>query len=143
MDLFVRLALKYIGTPYIYGGKNPLQGLDCSGLVCELLTAIGLFQTGTEYNAQHIYLQVHPLSEEHVFGPGSLAFYGKSLTEIDHVAFFLNTHQVIEAGHGTSQTLTKEIAAQRGACVRVRPFDYRKDLVAILRPKYEEMGLVA
>ncbi len=140
MTILAQIALQYIGVPYIYGGKNALQGLDCSGLVCELLHALGAIPFGFDANALGIHSHFAPLSKDGEITTGSLAFYGPDLKSIDHVAMFLDTHLIIEAGHGTPQTLTKEIATQRGAMVRVRPYNYRKDLVCVLRPNYEDMG---
>ena len=39
---FVAVAERFVGTPYLWGGKTAL-GLDCSGLVQVALTACGIF----------------------------------------------------------------------------------------------------
>jgi len=69
-------------------------------------------------------------------GPGSLCFYGKSVNAITHIAMMINEYQVIEAGGGDSTTVTLEEAKKRGACVRVKAFGHRKDLVATILPNY-------
>lgn len=140
LSILPHLALRYVNVPYIFGGKSALVGLDCSGLVCELLQAVGVLSTNEELGSQQLYNKFKD-SQIGVIGLGSLAFYGKSVTEIDHVAMFLDTHLIIEAGHGTSDTLTVEQAKLRDAKGRVRPFNYRKDLVAVVRPLYEDFGL--
>src|ERR1044072_5400329 len=34
-------ALNFVGTPYVWGGNGPNRGVDCSGLVQQMLGAIG------------------------------------------------------------------------------------------------------
>ncbi len=139
IELYQRLLLSYLNIPYIFGGKNPLTGEDCSGLVCEVLKALGAIGTNEEFGSQQLYNKFKDQSKLGVSKPGSLVFYGKSLNSIDHVAIFLDDKHVLEAGHGTADTLSKEIAAQRGAYSRVRPFHYRQDYLEILNI---DLGLI-
>ena len=37
----VKKALKYVGTPYKYGGESPSEGFDCSGFVYYVYKSIG------------------------------------------------------------------------------------------------------
>lgn len=141
LSLLPLIAMSYMNVPYIYGGKSPLDGLDCSGLVCELLQSVGALGANEDHNSQGLFNHFKDKSTHLEIALGCLAFYGKSITEISHVAMFLDTHLVIEAGHGTSETKSEDQAAKRDAKVRIRPFNYRKDLIAILRPKYEDYGL--
>lgn len=140
MKILYDLAMQHLLIPYVYGGKIPIVGLDCSGLVCELLHAVGAFPS-LEANAQGIHDYFITRSTKSEVGLGALAFYGKSEKEISHVGMLLDTHMMIEAGHGDSSTTSIEIAKSRGAYVRLRPFNYRKDLVTILRPDYQGIGL--
>lgn len=140
IELFQKIALSYLNIPYIYGGKNPLKGEDCSGLTCEILKALGALKTNEEFGSQELYTKYIPTGIRGEIGPGSLVFYGKGVTSIDHVALFIDDHFILEAGHGTAETLTKEIATERGAYSRIRPYTYRADLVDILKI---ELGLVA
>lgn len=134
--------LSFLNIPYIYGGKNPLSGEDCSGLVCEFLKVLGVIQTNEEFGSQQLYDKFKPMTltgDSVVASTGSLAFYGKDESHIDHVAMFLDSNFIVEAGHGTADTLTKDIATQRGAYSRVRPYKYRSDLVTVLNI---DLGLV-
>lgn len=134
-EVFQTLMLSYLNIPYIFGGKNPLVGEDCSGLVCEFLKALGVLGTNEELGSQQLYDKFKPMTSAQVREPahtGSLVFYGKDESHIDHVAMFIDEKFIIEAGHGTSDTLTKDIAAQRGAYTRVRPYTYRTDFITIL-----------
>lgn len=139
VELFQRIMICYLNIPYIYGGKNVLTGEDCSGLVCEFLKAVGKIGTNEEFGSQALYNKFKPMTALSEPRTGSLAFYGKSANEVDHVAMFIDSKYIIEAGHGTADTTTKEIATQRGAYSRIRPFNYRSDLIEILNV---DLGLV-
>lgn len=125
-------------VPYIWGGKNPLTGFDCSGLVEWCLKSIGMDPPGVN-NSVALYRWLIngaglPMSVEPQ--RGDLVFYGKSVDEIYHVEIMRNKYQTIGACSGDSFTLTVNDARSRGACVRINPLGYRKDQVAIIRPNY-------
>lgn len=133
---FHNFALSFLGLPYKWGGDDTIQGYDCSGLVQDLLAYFGLDPKGDQ-TAQALY--------NHFYNTGivknylhertaSLAFYGKSESKITHVAMFVNGEVVIEAGGGGSRTRTEEDAANQNAFIRCRPYNYRKDLIAIIKP---------
>lgn len=129
----------FLGISYLYGGKNPLTGIDCSGLVSWCLHRFGVLQLGLD--AQDIYKTVHgsgtSLSEPK---EGSLVFYGKSVNAIDHIAYALDKFMVIEAAGGDSSTTSLKEAQKRGACVRLSAFNYRKDLLGIIHPDYNGLN---
>lgn len=139
-------AKSMLGIPYIYGGNTPLSGLDCSGLVCELLKSVGELGTMEDLSAQALFDKYHNgAGEWNRIAPGSLVFYGESVAKISHVAMILDvsgTPRIIEAGHGTPAILTIEDAKKRGAFVRIRQMSYRKDLVAIIKPYYRGIGQI-
>lgn len=139
LETVINYAFSFTHTPYRWGGNTSLTGIDCSGFVCEVLRAGGVLKNKEDLNAQALYDRFSKAN----FGiiciqghPGCLCFYGKSTTEITHVAFCLTPTRVIEAGGGDSKTTTLDDAKARGAMVRVRRIDYRGDLVAIVRPAY-------
>lgn len=128
-------ALTFLHQPYRWGGSNPLTGFDCSGFVLELLKSIGAhpFPDGS---AQALYNHYRTNGSAMGVRAGALCFYGKSSTSISHVAFMINLNQILEAGAGDSSTVSIERAKEQGACVRLRPYLNRKDLVEILSPNY-------
>ena len=135
MKELIAYAKAHLGLPYIWGGANPLTGMDCSGFVQWVLESVGMDPQGDQ-TAQALYDWSLAKSFGSTRAEGALVFYGKSAERIHHVAILINEFQIIEAGGGDSFCTTKEAAAQRGACIRIRPLDHRKDLVGIFMPDY-------
>ncbi len=129
MDTLDHLINSYLGIPYIWGGDNPLEGFDCSGLACEILRAHGKLDK-TDYSAAGLF-ELFKDNQTKDYKRGCLAFYGKSLTSINHVAVLISPTTIIEAGGGNSECINVDVAAMRGACVRLRPVNYRKDLLVV------------
>jgi cell wall-associated NlpC family hydrolase len=126
----INYAYSFVGTPYRWGGENPMTGYDCSGFVQEILRSVGLDPKGDQ-TAEDLYNKIFSISKfQPELKPGSLVFYG-SPDKIKHVAFAVNNFQVIEAGGGNSKTKTMEDAENQNAFVRIRPFDSRFDCVDI------------
>lgn len=120
----------------MWGGDSPLKGFDCSGLVLECFKSIGLVAHKDDYSAQglHNFFLIRGMTGG--VKEGALCFYGENSQAITHVGLMLNDWQIIEAGGGTSHTTSKEAAMEQGAWIRIRPYNYRKDLVAIIQPNY-------
>ena len=125
-------AKSFIGVPYIYGGNNPIVGMDCSGLVCECLKAVGILSSHSDFTAQGLY--------EHFVNIGYpefaksdadfILFFGSSRSKISHVAIGIDDKLMIESGGGDSLTTTIEAAKKLNAFVRIRPI--RKDLIIVI-----------
>jgi cell wall-associated NlpC family hydrolase len=133
-ELFKFACLQFLNLPYKWGGDDPIKGYDCSGLVQDLYAMIGLDPKGDQ-TAQALY---HYFNSRCIEGPrqlGTLTFYGKSTLAITHVGMMLDEMHMIEAGGGGSQTNSLDAAAEANAFVRIRPFNHRKDLVAVITPQ--------
>lgn len=125
--------------PYRFGGRNRLEGFDCSQFVTELMISQGLVPHGTDLSAQGLFDHFLPLNLKNTIlpGPGAIAFYGKNADSISHVAFCLTAETIIEAGGGDHTTVELASAIARSACVRERPIKYRKDFFCALTPVYD------
>lgn len=130
-------ALSLIGTPYFYGGDDPISGFDCSGLACELARAAGIVARNFRSNAQGLHNELvktgcTPIAPK----LGDFSFYGPSWDKIDHVGFCLDGVTMVEAGGGDATTLDPKTASNQNAFVRLRPIRFRKDYLGIVRPTY-------
>jgi cell wall-associated NlpC family hydrolase len=138
LDDLKAYAMSFVGVPYKYGGRNRLEGLDCSQFVTELLIREGLVPHGTDLSAQAIFDFLTKNSEPATIQPqlGAIAFYGKTSDQIVHVAFCITDRVMLEAGGGDHTTLTLQNAIDRSACIRERQVRYRKDYFCSLMPLY-------
>lgn len=132
--LLYDLAISLVGTPYKWGGNNPLSGMDCSGLVLELLRSVGAWDK-SDTSAQGLYLALklrHPTTPGYEFG--DVLFFGRDVAHITHTAMYLGNGLMIEAGGGGSTTTSRFVAEQQGAYIRIRPVTNRTDQVYYVRP---------
>lgn len=135
-NLFQMVMLTYLHIPYIWGGDDPINGVDCSGLVQELLAVLGLDPKGDQ-TAQVLYdyFSKPGMFVEGGHKTGTLYFFGKSKDKITHIAMGFDEFTYLEAGGGGSKTLNRQDAINQNAYTRLRPNNSRSDLVAILNPK--------
>lgn len=138
MAVLIEYAWKMVGKPYIWGGDDPILGFDCSGLVIELLKAVGEFPLHMDANAQGLYYHFEAKGKIGHAEMGALVFYGKDLNSITHVSMIIEDGFVLEAGGGGSKTKTVDDAIKQNAFIRVRPLNHRQDIVAIIYPPYGE-----
>lgn len=140
MDLLYDIALSFLNIPYVWGGKNPVQGLDCSGLTQCILSSVGLGPIGitTAQGIHDYFLKQGGVRSDPKLG--SLAFFG-DIQRIHHVGFCLDSLRMIESAHGDQTITNKAVAALKGAYVKVSPINRLPDLFAIIMPDYRPVGL--
>ena len=86
-EKFIACGMDYKGTQYVWGGKTPVPGFDCSGLVT--YTEKKSLNLDLKGNAQDIYNQTKPVSLNDAL-PGDLIFFkGDTDTRITHVGIYL------------------------------------------------------
>lgn len=136
LELLKVYALSFIGTGYYWGGDDPLSGFDCSGFVSELLRASGVVPHNFRTNAQGLFTMLKSKAMPTQPCLGAVAFFGKSVNEISHVGFCLDSVTMIEAGGGNSATIGEEVASMQNAFVRLRPTRFRKDFLFAVMPQY-------
>lgn len=130
------VAAALIGTPYLYGGNHPADGLDCGGYVQIILLAGGADPSGDQ-SAQALYdhFKYHGRILTRA-EPGALVFFGTGVQNITHVAWCWDEFKICEAGGGDSTTVTRAEAIRRVAMVRMTRYGRRADQRAVIMPNY-------
>lgn len=141
MDFLIQYAMSFLGVPYKWGGSTPIDGIDCSGLVQEILASAGLKPPG-DNTAQGLYNVFSHTGSFNVFAPGALSFYGASSLAIVHVGFIIDPYRMIEAGGGGASVQTKDDAINHEAFVKIRLIKHRPDLICTIKPNYSSIGLI-
>ncbi len=88
-DRTVRVALRYLGVPYVWGGADA-DGFDCSGLVMDVFSQLGV---KLPHNAALQYDHGVDVSREQL-RPGDLVFFYQP---IHHVAIYLGEGNMVTA----------------------------------------------
>lgn len=101
-----------IGQPYRWGGDDPINGYDCSGLVMEYLKTIGLAQETEDMNSATMAKTFAKRLKPEDYSAGDIAcFASKSEPKtVNHVGLLADVPTgnlpvlVLEAGGGGSKT---------------------------------------
>lgn len=123
-------ALGYLGVPYLWGGKDPAKGLDCSGLVTHCLWRLGGADWRHTYNTDRLWDELRETDEPK---PGDAVFYGVGGVRPNpsHVMLWLGASGLVfGATGGGSDTTTLEAAKKRDAKVKFKHSHlYRPDFI--------------
>ncbi len=104
-----RTALRYVGGPYVYGGNDLLNGVDCSGFTQQIMKLfdISIPRTADDqrlgsdgwgtYTKSRV---IKPVLTTML--PGDLIFYGYSPNYATHVAMYIGNGKIVHAS--TSET---------------------------------------
>ena len=84
------LARQLAGTPYRYGGSEPKDGFDCSGLVWYVYRSLGIEVPRSAAEQQRV---ATPVAYDNLI-PGDLVFFH---TPSDHVGIYLGHGEFIHA----------------------------------------------
>jgi hypothetical protein len=115
-------AHNLIGTPYVWGGSTPAQGLDCSGLLYWIQRTAGS-DVGRYNAATYAKIGVRiPVGQQK---PGDFLFFGSS---VSHCAIYIGNGKMIESRGGRKNT-----ADNPGTGVVISPVTRRHDLVCVRR----------
>lgn len=96
----MKVALKYEGQPYVFGGSSPLQGFDCSGITQYAYGQVGIKLSRTAQN-QYDQCTIVKLSEAK---SGDLVFFKGTYDcpdFITHIGIYVGNNRMYQSGgHG-------------------------------------------
>lgn len=131
-DLALRIAFAFLGKPYVWGGNDPIQGFDCSGLVIECLKSVGRLPRVGDWSANDLYVRFKATEVEEPY-KGCLVLW-ESTAKIVHVEICVDENCSIGASGGGSKTLTVADAINQDAYVKIRPWVTRGGVVHFVDP---------
>lgn len=99
----IKVAEKYLGYPYVWGGSTPSTSFDCSGYVSWVLNHSG-WNLGRRY-AQGLYDLCTPVSQSNV-APGDLVFFKGTYDTpyVSHVGIYVGDNWMLHCGDPISYT---------------------------------------
>lgn len=101
----VLAALSQVGTPYVYGGAVPGEGLDCSGLTQFAHRAAGLEIPRISYEQQRAAQRVVTRSP----GPGDLVFFRIDPGQY-HVGLMIDRNRFVHASTSQGRVQVAELS---------------------------------
>lgn len=103
---FVRVASRYMGTPYVWGGESK-YGFDCSGFIIRVMQDLG-YKTLPHSAAEQFNYGI-PVTKANL-KPGDLIFFANTYKPgISHVGIFIGRHRFIHAASTLKGTIVSDI----------------------------------
>ena len=87
-----KIALKYLNSPYLWGGKTPF-GIDCSGFTQQVFKVCGYT---LKRDSHQQYMQGKKVKFSETL-PGDVAFFSNDQEKIIHVGIVLEDRKIIHA----------------------------------------------
>ena len=121
------------GTPYKWGGNDPMDGLDCSALVNIYLKIRGILEEKEDLSSKMLWERFEK-SKIRFPKRGCLVFYTNSAGNVNHVDIYLGKNMVIGAIGGRRSTLSLASAKLHQAFVKVEHINHNRMLKGFLNP---------
>lgn len=135
----VAYATNLIGTPYVWGGNTPAQGLDCSGLLYYIQKKAG---SEVEDMTASGYSTIGKKIDIGQKKPGDFLFFGRPVT---HCAIYVGNEYMIESRGGRKNTasnpgigVVKSLVSRRSdlSCIRRVWTEYNEALTYSIGKNY-------
>jgi cell wall-associated NlpC family hydrolase len=129
----VDYAMQFVGKFYKWGGDDP-SGFDCSGLIIEVLKAVGVLERKGDWRARDLHNKYDSVLPALVVA-GDLVFWRAARGgPIIHVEMLINEKLAIGASGGGSATISTADAIRQNAFIKIRPVDSRPGLAGYRNP---------
>ena len=135
----VAYATNLIGTPYVWGGNTPAQGLDCSGLLYYIQKKAG---SEVEDMTASGYSTIGKKIDIGQKKPGDFLFFGRPVT---HCAIYVGNGYMIESRGGRKNSasnpgigVVKSLVSRRSdlSCIRRVWTEYNEPLTYLVGKTY-------
>lgn len=105
-DSIVTLARAQVGKRYVYGGKSPSRGFDCSGLVQYVASALHIKLPRTARLQAHVGDPI-PADTSRLL-PGDLLTFGNGKT-ITHIGIYVGDGRMVHASTAAGKVIETKL----------------------------------
>ena len=103
---FVRVAQRYLGTPYVWGGESA-RGFDCSGFIMRVMRDLGY--KALPHSAAEQFNYGKPVAKG-LLAPGDIVFFANTYKPgISHVGIYLGGGRFIHAANSQVGTIVSNL----------------------------------
>ena len=103
---FVRVAQRYLGTPYVWGGESA-RGFDCSGFIMRVMRDLGY--KALPHSAAEQFNYGKPIAKN-LLQPGDIVFFANTYKPgISHVGIYLGGGRFIHAANSQVGTIVSNL----------------------------------
>ena len=105
---FVRVASRYAGTPYVWGGESR-YGFDCSGFIIRVMRDLGY--KALPHSAAEQFKYGQPIAQG-LLKPGDIVFFANTYKRgISHVGIYIGKGRFIHAASTLQGTIVSSLSA--------------------------------
>jgi cell wall-associated NlpC family hydrolase len=123
-DVFLDYAWRFVKTPYLWGGDDPMAGFDCSGFVIECMKAVDLLPHKGDWTAHALWI-LFKNKQVQKPGPGCLVFWQSRRGDdkkMNHVEIVVHPGLSLGASGGGSKVDNLQMAILKDAYIKMRPY---------------------
>ncbi len=103
---FVRVAQRYLGTPYVWGGESA-RGFDCSGFIMRVMRDLGY--RALPHSAAEQFRYGTPIARGSL-KPGDVVFFANTYKPgVSHVGIYLGRGRFIHAANSHVGTIISSL----------------------------------
>lgn len=103
---FVRVAQRYLGTPYVWGGESA-RGFDCSGFIMRVMRDLGY--KALPHSAAEQFNYGTPIAKG-LLKPGDIVFFANTYKPgVSHVGIYLGKGRFIHAANSHVGTIVSHL----------------------------------
>ncbi len=107
---FVRVAQRYMGTPYVWGGESA-QGFDCSGFIMRVMRDLGY--RALPHSAAEQFRYGLPIAKP-LLKAGDIVFFANTYKAgISHVGIYLGRGRFIHAANSKDGTIVSSLESPK------------------------------
>lgn len=117
-----KIAKKYVGYSYVYGGASPSTGFDCSGFTQYVYKKAGVSIWRTAQDQYNFCKKLKNKVKKSDIVPGDLLFFGSSTGSISHVGIYIGKGKFVHASTPSTGVKITKLSQRTNWVAAGRPY---------------------